>query len=43
MAKAKKPLINKARWLRANSYLQQQLREFDAAEEEGFVDMTLNG
>lgn len=34
MTKAKKPLFNKARWLRANLYLQLQLGVFDAAEEE---------
>lgn len=43
MAKAKKPLINKARWLRANSYLQPQLGEFDTAEDETFADMKVNG
>lgn len=43
MAKAKKPLINKARWLRANSYLQLQLGEFDAAVEGRFADVKVNG
>lgn len=43
MAKAKEPLINKARWLRANSYLQLQLGEFDTAVEERFADMKVNG